>query len=82
MVLLNSNRATTKGDQMRRATYQSRIGLRLQTGLLELLGEASDRANQSPAAYARQAIMERLQRDGLPIDLGKPQDRSTTLKAA
>lgn len=67
---------------MRRETYQSRIGLRLQTALLEMLGEASDKAKQSPAAYARQAIMERLQREGMTIEAVKDRNRSTALKAA
>lgn len=67
---------------MRRATFQAFLGLRVQNGLPELLGEAAEKAKQSPAAYARQAIIERLQRDGLTIEAGKERDRSTALKAA
>lgn len=67
---------------MRRETYQSRIGLRLQATLRDMLWEASGKAKQSPAAYARQAVMERLQREGMLTETGADPDRSTALKAA
>ena len=47
-----------------------------------MLWEASGKAKQSPAAYARQAVMERLQREGMLTEKGADPDRSTALKAA
>jgi hypothetical protein len=67
---------------MRRATYQAFIGLRVPNGLPELIDAAAGRTKQSAAAYVREAVIERLERDGLPFDLGKPQDRPAPLKAA
>lgn len=66
---------------MRRATYQAFFSVRVPNGMPELVGEAAERAMQSPAAYIRQAVIERLQREGVPI--GKPEaNKGKEMKAA
>lgn len=53
---------------MRRATYQAYIGLRVPTGMPELIDEAAEKVMQNWASYIRQALIERLQRDGISLD--------------
>jgi hypothetical protein len=53
---------------MRRATYQAYIGLRVPPGMPELVDAAAEKTMQNPASYIRQALIERLQRDGIAFD--------------
>lgn len=53
---------------MRRASYQAYIGLRVPDGMPELVDEAAKKAMQNAASYIRQALIERLQRDGINFD--------------
>ena len=49
---------------MRRATYQAFIGARVPPTLPAMVDAAAAKTMQNAASYIRQALIERLQRDG------------------
>lgn len=49
---------------MRRGKYLSIVGVRVEADLPKLIKNASRMRKQSSASYTREAIIERLERDG------------------
>lgn len=53
---------------MRQVKFQSYIGLRVPAEIPDLVNAAAEKVMQKPTAYIRQALSERLQRDGISFD--------------
>ena len=49
------------------SSYEVRIAARVPTAVPALIATAASRAFISPSAYIRQALAEKLQRDGLTV---------------
>ena len=53
---------------MRQAKFQAYIGLRVPAEIPDLVTAAAEKVMQKPTSYIRQALSERLQRDGISFD--------------
>ncbi len=58
-----------------RTAYDVRIATRLPREMPGLITAAASRAFISPSAYVRQALAEKLQRDGFPVHAAGPDQR-------
>lgn len=56
-------------------SYDARFAARLPSEMPELIAAAASRAFISPSAYLRQALAEKLARDGFPLRAVAPTQR-------